>query len=63
MFASFFPRPKLLLISALVWTGVCMAFWYAFLKPFGPMLTFGNFVGAGFPLPLPANPSDAAQAA
>jgi peptide/bleomycin uptake transporter len=30
MFVSFFPRPKLFFLSAIVWTGLAMAFWYGF---------------------------------
>jgi len=30
MFASFFPRPKLFFLSAIVWTALAMAFWYGF---------------------------------
>ena len=29
MFVSFFPRPKLLLWSILLWTATVIAFWYA----------------------------------
>lgn len=30
MFVSFFPRPKLFFISAIVWTALAMAIWYSF---------------------------------
>jgi peptide/bleomycin uptake transporter len=30
MFVSFFPRPKLFFISAIVWTALAMALWYGF---------------------------------
>jgi peptide/bleomycin uptake transporter len=30
MFVSFFPRPKLFFLSAIVWTALAMAFWYGF---------------------------------
>jgi peptide/bleomycin uptake transporter len=30
MFVSFFPRPKLFFISAIVWTALAMAIWYGF---------------------------------
>jgi peptide/bleomycin uptake transporter len=30
MFVSFFPRPKLFFISAIVWTALAMALWYSF---------------------------------
>jgi peptide/bleomycin uptake transporter len=37
MFVSFFPRPKLFFISAVVWTALAMALWYGFA---------GNLVGS-----------------
>src|SRR5260370_867179 len=30
MFVSFFPRPRLFFLSAIVWTALAMAFWYGF---------------------------------
>ncbi len=30
MFISFFPRPKLFFLSAIVWTALAMAIWYGF---------------------------------
>ena len=30
MFVSFFPRPKLFFLSAIVWTALAMALWYGF---------------------------------
>jgi peptide/bleomycin uptake transporter len=30
MFVSFFPRPKLFFLSAIVWTALAMTFWYSF---------------------------------
>jgi peptide/bleomycin uptake transporter len=30
MFVSFFPRPKLFFISAILWTALAMTFWYSF---------------------------------
>jgi peptide/bleomycin uptake transporter len=30
MFVSFFPRPRLFFLSAIVWTALSMAFWYGF---------------------------------
>src|ERR1700724_3233227 len=30
MFVSFFPRPKLFFISAIVWTALAMTLWYSF---------------------------------
>jgi len=30
MFVSFFPRPKLFLWSALIWTALSMALWYGY---------------------------------
>jgi len=30
MFVSFFPRPKLFFLSAIVWTALAMTIWYSF---------------------------------
>ena len=30
MFVSFFPRPKLFFLSAIIWTALAMALWYGF---------------------------------
>ena len=40
MFVSFFPSPRLLILSAFVWTVLAMAFWYGFA---------GNLIGASAP--------------
>src|SRR5712671_5150568 len=40
MFVSFFPRPKLFFLSAIVWTTLAMAFWYGFA---------GNLIGSSRP--------------
>ena len=40
MFVSFFPRPKLFFLSAIVWTALAMAFWYGFA---------GNLIGSSGP--------------
>ena len=40
MFVSFFPRPKLFFLSAIVWTALAMAFWYGFA---------GNLIGSTVP--------------
>ena len=32
MFVSFFPRPKVFFLSAIVWTALAMAFWYGFAR-------------------------------
>jgi peptide/bleomycin uptake transporter len=34
MFVSFFPRPKLLLLSAILWTALAMAVWYGYASQF-----------------------------
>ena len=46
MFQSFFPRPKLFLLSALLWVGVAVALWY----------TQGEAMGAWFGFP-PTDPA------
>jgi peptide/bleomycin uptake transporter len=63
MFASFFPRPIALLVSAVLWTAVCMAVWYAFARDLGPLWSLGRFVGFGYPAPLAAGAGEAAQPA
>src|SRR5712675_210909 len=40
MFVSFFPRPKLFVLSVIVWTALAMAFWYGFA---------GNLIGSSAP--------------
>ena len=40
MFVSFFPRPKLFFLSAIVWAALAMAFWYGFA---------GNLIGSSAP--------------
>lgn len=47
MFASFFPRPKLFLISFIVWAAIASFFWHS----------FGGDIGAMIGLPFP--PADA----
>jgi peptide/bleomycin uptake transporter len=32
MFVSFFPRPRMFLISALIWSALAMAFWYGYAR-------------------------------
>ncbi len=60
MFASFFPKPRLLFASAVVWTLVCMALWYLFARELGEQLSLGWLIGYPFPAPLPAGTSDQA---
>ena len=38
MFVSFFPRPKLFFLSAVVWALLAIAFWYGFAENFGNSL-------------------------
>ena len=40
MFVSFFPRPKVFFLSAIVWTALAMAFWYGFAR---------NLIGSAAP--------------
>lgn len=63
MFQSFFPRPKLLFLSAAVWTAIAMAIWFAFASDLGPRLGLGGLIGFGFPAELPPGADDAAKAA
>ena len=52
MFASFFPKPRLLFGSAILWTAVCMAVWYLFARDLGRHLSLGWIVGIHYPPPL-----------
>ncbi len=63
MFSSFFPRPRLFFISAIVWAAVGMAGWYLFARDLGPSLSLGDLFGYGYPLALPDGADDAAKAA
>jgi peptide/bleomycin uptake transporter len=63
VFASFFPRPKLFFLSAVVWTGLCMLFWYIAARDLGHSFSLGGLVGYGFPLPLTEGAGDAERAA
>src|SRR5437879_12496574 len=47
MFVSFFPRPKLFFLSAILWTALAMAFWYGFAGNLIPQSGPGG-VGVGF---------------
>lgn len=49
MFVSFFPRPRLLFISATAWALFCVLFWYLVARDWGPTLSVGGFFGYGFP--------------
>ena len=63
MFASFFPRPRLLLISAILWTAFSMAVWYLFAKELGRHLSLGALVGIHYPATLVADKATAANTA
>lgn len=45
MFQSFFPRPKLFFWSALLWTAIVMALWYAGGAQLGSLLGLGDMPG------------------
>lgn len=53
MFESFFPKPKLLLLTTILWTVLCIAIWYAFGQSIGAGLGFhfrangGTVIGLG----------------
>lgn len=48
MFVSFFPRPKLFFLSAIVWTALAMAFWYGFADDaIGPLASGGAVKAIG----------------
>ena len=61
MFASFFPRPRLLFASAILWTALCMALWYSFARDLGQSLSLAGLVGVHYPPPLAAGGDDVAR--
>lgn len=62
MFTSFFPKPKIFFLSAVLWTGLCMAFWFLFGRDLGQPLSLGGLIGFGFPAG-PLEGADEAQTA
>jgi ABC-type long-subunit fatty acid transport system fused permease/ATPase subunit len=42
MFVSFFPRPRLFLTSAALWSAFAVIFWYAVAKPLGEHIGFAQ---------------------
>lgn len=62
MFHSFFPKPKLFFLSAVLWAAVAMAAWYLFVRDLGASLSLGALFGYGFPAPLAEGADEAAQA-
>lgn len=63
MFHSFFPRPKLFFGSAVVWTAICMAAWYAFFRDLGPTFSLGPLLGFHYPVPVPEDADAIARGA
>ncbi len=63
MFASFFPKPRLLFISAVLWTAFCMAVWYLFARDLGQHLSLGWILGVHYPPPLAPGGDDTARTA
>ena len=49
MFVSFFPRPKLFFLSAIVWTALAMALWYGFADNLANSLLGPSAPGGGEP--------------
>ena len=62
MFTSFFPKPKIFFLSAVLWTGLCMALWFLFGRDLGQSLSLGGLIGFGFPA-RPLEGADEAQRA
>ena len=62
VFTSFFPKPKIFFLSAVLWTGLCMAFWFLFGRDLGQSLSLGGLIGFGFPAG-PLEGADEAQTA
>ncbi|MBB5517187.1 peptide/bleomycin uptake transporter [Rubricella aquisinus] len=53
MFESFFPRPKLLVLSATIYALICVLGWYLIpLKDMGGTFSIGQILGWDFPIPL-----------
>ena len=57
MFSSFFPKPKILFPTAILWTAICMTAWYGFARDLGLTLSVGNLIGLPYP-PLDAKGGD-----
>jgi peptide/bleomycin uptake transporter len=62
MFVSFFPRPKLLFVSAVIWTLVCVAIWYASGRDLSKTLSLASLIGVTYPPTLAAGARDLWQA-
>ena len=62
VFTPFFPKPKIFFLSAVLWTGLCMAFWFLFGRDLGQSLSLGGLIGFGFPAG-PLEGADEAQTA
>jgi peptide/bleomycin uptake transporter len=60
VFSSFFPRPKLFFLSAVVWSLAAILFWYFVARDLGPSLSLGGIFGAGYPAALPDGSDEAA---
>lgn len=58
MFASFFPRPKIFFLSAVLWAAVCMALWYLGGRDLGRAFNLADLFGMGFPPALPEGASE-----
>ena len=63
MFASFFPSPRILFFSALLWTIVCAGFWYQIGRDLGEVLSLGWLIGGTYSAPLLEGADEAQQAA
>jgi peptide/bleomycin uptake transporter len=63
VFSSFFPRPKLLFLSAAIWTGLAIALWYSVVRDLGPSLSIGPMLGFGYPAPVAEGADPALRAA
>ena len=61
MFHSFFPKPRLFFLSAVLWTAVCMAAWYLFARDLGPSWSLGSLFGFEYPASLAEDADAVAQ--
>ena len=60
MFHSFFPKPKLFFLSAILWAVIAGAAWFFFFHDMGSSLSIGNLFGYGFSAPPPEGADAAA---
>ena len=63
MFHSFFPKPRLLFGSFIVWALFCVILWFSGASGWGAALSLGDLFGRGYPDALASSASEAEKAA